>query len=132
MLAGFKHEVNFEHEQILAPIFLAHAWLYTFACMRLVEPLKRLALHKLHTALLNSHIFDQRVVDVMELVRYAYDHGENRKEDGTIEDLRMLVVEYIASELSTFRDHKDFVDLLEEGGEFVADFWRIAVKEKLM
>jgi hypothetical protein len=41
----------------------------------------------------------------------------------------MLVVEYIASELSTLKDHKDFVDLLEEGGEFVVDFWRIAVRE---
>jgi hypothetical protein len=65
------------------------------------------------------------VGDVVELARYAYDHGENRKSDGTIDELRKLVVEYIACEVSTIGKHEAFMLLLQEGGEFVADFWRI-------
>jgi hypothetical protein len=88
--------------------------------MRLVEPLKCLALHKLHTALLNLALIDRRISDVIELAKYAYDHGEHRREDGTIEDLWMLVVEFIGSEMSTFKDREEFLELLEEGG----DLWQ--------
>jgi hypothetical protein len=100
--------------------------------MRLVESLKRLVLHKLHTALLNLAFPDERITDVIELARYAYNHSENRREDGTIKDLRMLVVEYITSEIRFFRDRKEFMELLEEGEEFVVDFRRIAVKEDVI
>jgi hypothetical protein len=132
MLHGFEYKGRYAPADNFGPVFLGHAWLYTFPCMRLVEPLKHLALHKLHIALMDFHLYDERLIDVIELARYAYDHGENRREDGTIEDLRMLVVEYIASELSTFKGHKDFVEMLEEGGEFVTDFWFVAVKEQLV
>jgi hypothetical protein len=132
MLHGFFAGGIEAPEQNFAPVFLAHAWLYTFACMPLVKPLRRLALHKIHSTLQYFQLYDERIIDVIELARYAYEHGEDRSKDGAIDDLRMLVVEYIASEISTFRDHKDFVELLEEGGEFVVDFWRVAVKEKLV
>jgi hypothetical protein len=122
---------NTEHEQDFTPVFLAHARLYTFACMRLIDPLKRLALHKLHQTLLKFKLYDRRVGDVVELARYVYDHGEDRKPNGTIEDLRKLVVEYIACEVSTIGKHEAFVPLLQEGGEFVVDFWGIIAKENL-
>ncbi|KAF7677522.1 hypothetical protein GT037_004381 [Alternaria burnsii] len=122
---------NTEHEQDFTPVFLAHVRLYTFACMRLIDPLKRLALHKLHQTLLKFKLYDRRVGDVVELARYAYDHGEDRKSNGTIEDLRKLVVEYIACEVSIIGKHKAFAPLLQEGGEFVVDFWGIIAKENL-
>lgn len=122
---------NTEHEQDFTPVFLAHARLYTFACMRLIDPLKRLALHKLHQTLLKFKLYDRRVGDVVELARYAYDHGEDRKPNGTIENLRKLVVEYIACEVLIIGKHEAFVPLLQEGGEFVVDFWGIIAKENL-
>jgi hypothetical protein len=122
---------NSKPEQDFTPVFLAHARLYTFACMRLIDPLKRLALHKLHQTLLKFKLYDRRVGDVVELARYAYDHGQDRKPDGTIEDLRKLVVEYIACEVSIIGKHEAFAPLLQEGGEFVVDFWRIIAKENL-
>ncbi|KAI4653963.1 hypothetical protein J4E93_001731 [Alternaria ventricosa] len=131
MLAEFLPKENSKPEQNFTPIFLAHAHLYTFACMRLIDPLKRLALHKLHHTLLKFKLYDRRVSDVVELARYAYDNGEDRKPDGTIEDLRKLVVEYIACEVSTIGKHEAFAPLLQEGGEFVVDFWRIIAKENL-
>jgi hypothetical protein len=38
------------------------------------------------------------------------------------------VVEYMACEVDTIGKHKDFKTLLEEGGEFVTDFWGIVSK----
>ncbi|KAI4935240.1 uncharacterized protein J4E92_002528 [Alternaria infectoria] len=131
MLERFLPTGNSAPEQDFTPIFLAHARLYTFACMRLIDPLKRLALHKLHQTLLKFKLYDRRVGDVVELARYAYDNGEDRKPDGSIEDLRKLVVEYIACEVSTIGKHEAFAPLLQEGGEFVVDFWRIIAKENL-
>ncbi|KAH6877723.1 hypothetical protein BKA58DRAFT_408513 [Alternaria rosae] len=131
MLDRFQPTENSAPEQDFTPVFLAHARLYTFACMRLIDPLKRLALHKLHQTLLKFKLYDRRVGDVVELARYAYDNGEDRKPDGTIEDLRKLVVEYIACEVSTIGKHEAFAPLLQEGGEFVVDFWRIIAKEHL-
>lgn len=125
MLIDQMPKSNITFEQDFTRIFLAHARLYTFACMRLVDPLKRLTLQKLHQTLRGFKLYKQRVGDVVELARYAYDHGENRKSDGTIDELRKLVVEYIACEVSTIGKHEAFMLLLQEGGEFVADFWRI-------
>ncbi|KAL6712556.1 hypothetical protein ACN47E_000433 [Coniothyrium glycines] len=131
ILASFEPRSNSAPEEDFTPVFLAHAWLYTFASMRFIEPLRRLALHKLHKTLLMFQPYSRRVGDVIELARYAYSQGEDRKPDGTIEDLRKLVVEYMALEISTFGKHKKFVSLLEEGGECPADLWCIVYREKL-
>ncbi|KAH6852511.1 hypothetical protein B0T12DRAFT_353470 [Alternaria alternata] len=127
----FVPKGNSKRTQDFTPIFLAHARLYTFACMRLIDPLKRLALYKLHQTLLLFKLYSRRVGDVIDLARYAYDHGEDRKPNGTIEDLRKLVVEYIVCEVSTIGKHEAFAILLQEGGEFVVDFWGIIAKENL-
>ena len=124
MLSGFQHQSNVGVRQNFAPVLFAHAWLYTFACLRWIEPLKRLALHKLHQTLLDFTPYPERLVDVVELVRYAYDNGEGRKDNGTVEELRALVTEYVASQVSVFKKDKHFVQLLEEGQEFAVDLVR--------
>lgn len=131
MQKGFKHQPNTAPEQNFAPVFLAHARLYTFACKRFIDPLKRLALHKLRGNLLDFTPFHRRLVDVVELVRYAYDHCENRKDDGTVDELRMLVTEYVGCQISLFKNDKDFVQLLEEGREFTVDLVRVIDEDKL-
>lgn len=129
MVAAFQPCENTAPDEDFTPVFLAHARLYTFACMRLVDPLKRLTLHKLHETLLSFKLYKRRVGDVVELARYAYTQGEDRKDDGTKDELRQLVVEYIVLEVDTFGKHPAFVDLLHEGGEFVVDFWNLAYQE---
>lgn len=69
---------------------------------------------------------------MIELARYAYEHGEDRKADGTIEELRKLVVEYIACEISKFGKHEGFKKLLEEGGELAGDIWGSVFPEGLL
>lgn len=109
-------------------MFLAHARLYIFAEMRLVYPLKTLALQKLHKSLMSFQLYNQRVGDVVKLARCAYEHGTDRSKGGAINELRQLVVEYMACEVDIIGKHKDFKLLLEDGGEFVTDFWGIVSK----
>jgi hypothetical protein len=130
-LAAFEPQHNTAPDQDFTPVFLAHARLYTFACMRLVDPLKRLTLHKLHKTLLGFQLYERRVPDVIELARYAYKQGEERKNDGTKDELRQLVVEYMVREVTTFGKHEAFISLLQEGGEFVVDFWDLVYQEQL-
>ncbi|CAO2657546.1 Nn.00g036720.m01.CDS01 [Neocucurbitaria sp. VM-36] len=125
---AFLPKANSAPNQDFKPVFLAHARLYTFAEMRLIYPLKNLALHKLHKTLMDFQLYNQRVGDVVELARYAYDHGAGRSKDGTLDALRQLVVEYIACEVDTVGKHVEFMRLVEDGGEFVSDFWRIVTK----
>jgi hypothetical protein len=112
------------HEDF-TPVFLAHARLYSFADMRLVHPLKNLALHKLQKTLLAFQLYSERIGDIIKLVRYAYDHGLDRSEASGMDELRRLVVEYMASEVDAIGKHAEFKILLEEGGEFVTDFWGV-------
>ncbi|PVH90067.1 hypothetical protein DM02DRAFT_678817 [Periconia macrospinosa] len=99
MLQSFEPQYNSSSRPNFTPVLLAHARLYTFADMRLIQPLRSLTLHKLHITLKDFRLYDQRVDDVLELARYAYEHGLDRTSDETIDDLRNLVVQYIACEL---------------------------------
>jgi hypothetical protein len=123
-----KPRSNTEPNQCFVPVFLAHARLYSFANMRFIDPLKALALHKIHITLMGFKLYERRVGDIMELARYAY-HGEStpsRKDDGTVDELRGLVVKYIACEIDTVGKCPEFQEMMEQGGEFVGDFWNIS------
>ena len=115
-------------DQNFTPVLLAHARLYCFAHLRLIAPLKALTLDKLHKTLLNFKLYAKRVGDIIELARYAYSNPDlpDRSGDGTLDDLRKLVVEYIVCEIDTIGKYDEFVKYMEEGGEFVGDFWRMA------
>ncbi|KAJ5052612.1 hypothetical protein J3E72DRAFT_365024 [Bipolaris maydis] len=105
----------------------AHARLYCFAHLRLIMPLKALTLHKMHKTLMNFKLYTKRVGDIIELARYAYSNPDlpDRSDDGTIDELRKLVVEYIVCEIDIIGKCDEFVKYMEEGGEFVGDFWRM-------
>jgi hypothetical protein len=129
--ASYEPKPNTDATQDFTPVFLAHARLYTFANMRLVDSLKDLTLDKLHKSLVGFQLYPERVRDVVELVRYAYDNGPDRTEHGVLNDLRHLVVEYVACEVEIVGTDKEFKALLEEGGEFVGDFWGLVSKNWL-
>lgn len=71
------------------------------------------------------NLYEERVGDIVRLARYVYDHIPDRSQEGTVHELRHLVVEYIASEVDVVGRHAEFHALLEEGGEFVMDFWSV-------
>jgi hypothetical protein len=93
--------------------------------MRLIEPLKKLTLHKLHQTLLDFKLYKNRFGDVLELAKYAYsdEAALDRSKSGAMDKLRQLVVEYMVCNNDTIGKSKGFNGLLELGGEFVGDFW---------
>lgn len=116
---------NTSPSQNFIPVFLAHAQLYTFADMRMAQRLKSLVLHKLHETLVKFRLFPERLGDVAELVKYAYEHGEDRAVTGRIDALRELAVGFVIAEMEALNGCKEFRDLMEAGGELPGDFWDI-------
>jgi hypothetical protein len=96
--------------------------------MRLIAPLKALTIEKLHKTLSKFKLYADRIGDIIELARYAYSNQDlpSRSIDGTLDDLKKLVVEYIVCEIDIIGKHDAFVEYIEEGGEFVVDFWKAA------
>ncbi|OCK90540.1 uncharacterized protein K441DRAFT_707608 [Cenococcum geophilum 1.58] len=118
---------NSHAKQDYTGVFLAHARLYVFADKYGIEPLESLSLHKLHATLKSFTLYRARVGDILKLVRYAYENGPGYKSN----KLRALVSEYIACEIDTIGGTKRFFALMEEGGLFVRDFWKLVQKNLL-
>jgi hypothetical protein len=125
---GFQPKSNSSPNQDFRPVLLAHARLYTFAEMHLIGPLKSLSLRKLYQTLMAFSLYDRRIGDIIAVARYAYENGPDRADNGTLNDLRQMVVEYIACEVNVIGKHADFKALLEDGGEFVTDFWALVTE----
>jgi hypothetical protein len=116
---------------------LAHARLYCFASIRLIEPLQDLALEKLSIALCTSDkLLSSRskcpffMEGYLSLARYVYSDASNLPERTNFEDideLRDRVVENIVNNIEEIDGTDEFKALMKEGGEFVWDFW-VAVK----
>lgn len=113
-------------EPLFNPCLLTSARLYAFAHIRIIPGLVTLSLYKIHKSL-TTMVGLFRTEDFMEVARFAYSHKDisNRKEDGTIDRLRLLVVQYIVSEIDTIGKNKSFLKMMEQGGEFVGDLWRM-------
>lgn len=127
ILDNFKPKSNSTVDQNFVPVLLANARLYCFAHVHLVSGLVALTLEKLKTTLSILNLHTERVGDIIELARYVYSNPDlpDRTEDGTLDSLRKLVLDYIVRRRKTIGRSEDFLDLMEEGGEFVGDFWRL-------
>ncbi|KAJ4377104.1 hypothetical protein N0V86_006545 [Didymella sp. IMI 355093] len=133
ILQQFEPKLNTAVDQNFTPVLLAHARLYCFAHLRLIEPLRALTLDKLHKTLMNFKLFTARVGDIIELARFAYSNADlpDRRDDGTIDDLRKLVVEYVVCEIDTIGKCDKFVRYMEDGGEFFDVLGSETLEEKV-
>lgn len=104
-----------------SPVFLAHARLYVLADKYGVESLKCLCLDKIHKTLVNFTLYKESIGDIAELVRFSYcnDHTPDDAND----DLRALVLKFVASRHDDIGDSEPFLSLVEEGGVFARDLW---------
>jgi hypothetical protein len=73
-------------------VFLTHASLYVLGNFWLIDPLKALALYKLHKTLCIFQLDDENIEDIVDL---AYDEGGKSLEEG-IGRLRGMVYQYMA------------------------------------
>ncbi|KAF2654131.1 hypothetical protein K491DRAFT_679937 [Lophiostoma macrostomum CBS 122681] len=132
IMEGYKAKRNKHMTEDFTPIFLVHAKIYTLAGFFMIKDLEELALENLRATLKTFRIHSTRIGDVINLVRYTYESTPDR--DGENEDvnaLRQLVLEYVALNYTRI-DTAEFRQLLEEGGQFVSDIWKLMRQEGLM
>jgi len=100
------------------PVFLGHAKLYVFAEEWDIKPLKALVLHKLHVTLCEHRPYEARYGDIVELIRYTYEHTPCRRR---MDPLRELVTHYVAHEQTQIAGSAPCLALVEDGGSFARD-----------
>ena len=115
----FKARKNREACECYTDVFLCHARLYAFAERYEIVPLKALSLHKLHHNLVEFVVYDERVEDILDLIRYSYANTADLSD--SIDGLRLLVVHYAACVIEDLAKHSGFRLLLEESGPFARD-----------
>ena len=97
--------------------FLLHAKIFVFAEKYDLQALKMLSIRNLHYSLSHHQLFIQHIPDIVNLIRYSYDNTQ-----ASSDTLRELLASYVELEMAMIIEAKSFEELLEEGGEFVADF----------
>ncbi|KAK2605794.1 hypothetical protein QQS21_003747 [Conoideocrella luteorostrata] len=87
-------------------VFLSHARLHMVAEYYGVEKLAQLTLHKLHRTLCNFVLHNERIGDVVGLLRYCFEEDERV-------ELRELVVMYSVCHFEKLWESADFQQLLK-------------------
>ena len=126
-LSTCEPDNNFEAGKSYSNVFLAHASLFVLGDYWLIDTLKALALHKLHKTLCIFDLDDRNVEDVIALARYAYSEEGKGLEEG-IGELRGLVCQYMAANAVELSLISGFMELLEEGGQFVKDLFKFVLQ----
>lgn len=104
----------------LSPDLLAHAKIYVFATIYLVDALREQCLKSLHRDLSNFVLNRQTITNVLDLLEYTYDHT-GRQEPGGRCSLRTLVIHYISCEARTLVENTRFRRILDDHGEMASD-----------
>jgi hypothetical protein len=115
-------------------VFLCHARIYVFAHKYDIPKLCSLALFNLHDTLQAFHLHKERIADIVKLAQYCYDNEHTRDcEPGQdIDDLRRLVVHYIACKFEIIGKNESFLALMEGGGPFPRDLTGYLVKRYIV
>jgi hypothetical protein len=114
-------------DQSYSNILIGHASIYVLGDSQLIEPLKELALYKLHKTLCAFQLDDKNIGDITDLARYAYSI-KGREVDEQIVGLRGLVCQYIAIHAVELSLDINFMNLLAGGGQIVKDFFRLQLQ----
>ena len=116
---SFNPRKNLESCEDYKDVFLCHARLYVFADKYEIAPLRRLSLNKLHKTLSVFRLYEERVKDIVALLRYSYANTVHRS---TKDDrLRSLVIHYAACVVEDLVPNSEFKLVLGEHGELASD-----------
>ncbi|KAF5138785.1 hypothetical protein E5D57_002571 [Metarhizium anisopliae] len=108
-------EPNTVPQQSYVDVFLCHAKLFALAQEHSLRPLMRLTHDKLHRTLINFKLFEERMGDVVQLLRMCY---ENEHASG----IRDVVVHYAACHAELLWGNREFVDLVGSNCELSQNF----------
>ena len=122
--------MNSGPEEDYTEVFLSHARVFVFAEKFDIQPLKALALDRLHGTLHNFWLYPERTGDIITLLRYIYANTLEPMEG--VKDMRSLLKLYMASSKYTLMGDQEFRSLLiEDGGPILGDFFDM-IKESAM
>ncbi|KAM0271861.1 hypothetical protein ACHAQH_008961 [Verticillium albo-atrum] len=107
-------------------VFLSHAKMFVFADCYRIPALETLALHKLHQELVSFKLFESRIGDIVQLMRYAYDNTAQL--DDSPGALRDLVTGYAACQVKVLWTSTDFQNLFVSCGELAGDLFKETLK----
>lgn len=125
-------EPNRHWTQNFAPVFLGHARIYAFAHIYMIAELRNLALYKIHQTLKRFTLYASGCSAIVELARYAYDDNIlPGRQGGEVDQLREMVVEYIAVNVEHFSEEQVHREFLAEGGEYAVDLLSKMIKWRL-
>lgn len=122
-IPGRAHAELKQHLATLVPAdsvserLVCHAQLYILADKYMVEPLKKLCLHKLHRDLLHMQNSAEGIAEVVNLLEFVDDNPEvNTVEDKADEvpPLRELIIAYMASDAKVLFANASFKAILTE------------------
>ena len=114
-------------EEDYSEVFLGHARMYVFAEKYDIQPLKSLALLKLHNTLSIFTLYRERVGDITTLLKYVYANTAETVE-GT-KDIRTMLAHYIGCEMEMFIKYGEIKDLMLDNGEMLGDFLKMFAVE---
>ncbi|KAG8531843.1 uncharacterized protein KY384_003479 [Bacidia gigantensis] len=113
--------VNTHPNEDFTQIFLAHAQVYIFATVKCIYKLEIYALSQLRAALASFKLYEERVGDVVTLLRYVYGHdGDQAASADTIKD---CMQEYIGCELEVLIKDADFKRWCKRMRSCIRIFW---------
>ena len=101
-------------------VFFSHAKMYVFAEKYDIQPLRQLALYKLHRCLAIHTLFEERVSEITDLLKYVYANTAETKSE--TEDIRTVLAHYVGTEMNTLSKHGDIKGLFVENEEMMSDF----------
>lgn len=118
---SFHCRRNRESCEDYTDVFLCHARLYVFADKWDIGLLKQLCLHKLHQTLSVFTLYEERVGDIVTLMRYIYNNTFHSS--STEDPLRSLLIHYATCVVETLVQSSEFKALLlsEEARELASD-----------
>lgn len=115
----FQPWKNLEPYKYYTEVFLCHTQIYVFANKYNIGPLRALSLYKLQRTLAEFTLYDDRVGDIVGLMRYSYLTTFDRLE--AVDDLKLLVIQYAAYVIEGLAPNIKFQSLLKEPGLLARD-----------
>lgn len=106
-------------------VFLCHTKLYVFAEKYDIKPLQILALKKLKETLAIYTLYQERVGDILGLLKYVYANTGETKSDS--DDIRAMLAHYVGCEMEILLKEGEIKELLSDNEEMLGDFLNMFV-----
>jgi len=110
----------------IGEVLVIHSSLYVLAEKWGIDSLKRLTLSKIYKTLTMIRLDLPKLDQIIDFVRYTYSNERTPDLENKMDELRELICLYLAAYAELTTGHTAFMALMEEGGPFARDLWKLA------